>query len=196
MISIIDYNAGNTCSVINALDRLGISYILTADHRKIQDSDKIILPGVGHAKAAMDNLIKRDLLGVLRNADQPFLGICVGMQLMAKMSTEGPTEALNIVKCTVQRFEFNSKQIKIPHVGWNRISKNREHRIWHGIEDHSYVYFVHSYYMPIGDYTLCTTDYGIEYSAAIQKDNFIGVQFHPEKSGSIGEKLLKNFVEL
>jgi len=196
MIAIIDYNAGNTCSVINALKRQGIRFELTADHEKIRNAEKIILPGVGHAKAAMDNLIKRDLVNVLQKAEQPFLGICVGMQLMAKKSTEGPTEALGIVEDEVRKFEFDTNMIKIPHMGWNKISMEREHPIFQGIKNASYVYFVHSYYMPLNEHTLCSADYGFKYSAAIQKNNFIGVQFHPEKSGPIGERLLKNFVEL
>lgn len=196
MIAIIDYNAGNTCSVINALDRLGLSYELTADHDKIRNADKIILPGVGHAKAAMDNLIKRDLVGVLQSCTQPFLGICVGMQLMAKMSTEGPTDALGILDTKVQKFEFDTNQIKVPQMGWNTISMTHDHPVFQGIDSGSYVYFVHSYYMPLNEYTLSKTHYGIDYSAAIHKDNFVGVQFHPEKSGKIGERLLKNFIEL
>ncbi len=195
MIAIIDYNAGNTCSVINALERLGIAYELTADHDKIRASDKIILPGVGHAKAAMDNLESRGLVPVLRRATQPFLGICVGMQLMAKLSTEGPTDALDIVDATVQRFDFQDNTIKVPHMGWNKILINKEHYIFEGIADESYAYFVHSYYMPMHDTTISSTRYGIEYSAAIQKDNFVGVQFHPEKSGTVGEQILRNFVE-
>ena len=196
MIAIVDYNAGNTCSVINALNRLGIQHELTADPDKIKKADKIILPGVGHAKAAMDNLIKRDLPEVLKAATQPFLGVCVGMQLMADMSTEGPTDALGIVSDHVKKFEFESNTIKVPHMGWNRIQKTSDHPVFDGIDQGSYVYFVHSYYMPQNEFTICTTEYGFLYSAAISKDNFVGVQFHPEKSGPIGEKLLKNFVEL
>lgn len=196
MIAIIDYNAGNTCSVINALDRLGVAYELTADHDLIRSADKVILPGVGHAKAAMDNLIKRDLVGVLRSVTQPFLGICVGMQLMAKMSTEGPTDALGIVDTIVQRFEFDSNAMKVPQMGWNRINILNEHPVLKDIPSGSYVYFVHSYYIPSNDHMICSTDYGIEYAAVIAKDNYTGVQFHPEKSGPIGEKLLKNFIEL
>ena len=196
MIAIVDYNAGNTCSVINALNRLGIGHTLTSNPEKIANADKIILPGVGHAKAAMENLVKRGLPDILKSATQPFLGVCVGMQLMAKMSTEGPTDALGIVDSTVQRFEFETNEMKVPHMGWNKIEIKEEHPIYHGISQGSYVYFVHSYYMPLNDYTSCQTDYGVPYSAGIVKDNFIGVQFHPEKSGEIGEKLLKNFVEL
>ncbi|MEE9371926.1 MAG: imidazole glycerol phosphate synthase subunit HisH [Saprospiraceae bacterium] len=196
MIAIVDYNAGNTCSVINALERLGIDHVLTADSGEIYRAEKVILPGVGHAKAAMDQLKKRKLRDVLKSIKNPFLGICVGMQIMAKMSTEGPTEALDIVDTTVQKFEFDTNKIKIPHMGWNRVNIRGNHPIFEGIEDNSYLYFVHSYYMPINKYTICTTEYGTEYSAGIVKNNFIGVQFHPEKSGAIGERLLKNFVEL
>lgn len=196
MIAIVDYNAGNTCSVINALNRLNIDHILTADPLDIEKADKIILPGVGHAKAAMDNLEKRNLTDVLKAAKQPFLGVCVGMQLMASMSTEGPTQALGIVDNIVQRFEFESNAMKVPHMGWNRIHKTSDHPVFAGINDGSFVYFVHSYYMPQNEHSICTTNYGISYSAAICRDNFVGVQFHPEKSGPIGERLLKNFVEL
>lgn len=196
MIAIVDYNAGNTCSVINALNRIGAKYELTANPDKIIKADKIILPGVGHAKAAMDNLLKRNLPEVLISATQPFLGVCVGMQLMANMSTEGPTDALGIVNSTVEKFHFDTNEIKVPHMGWNKINISQKHPIFQGIADDSYVYFVHSYYMPINQYTICHTEYGFDYSAGICKDNFIGVQFHPEKSGTVGEKLLKNFVEL
>jgi len=196
MIAIVDYNAGNTCSVINALNRLGIEHKLTKDHEEVRNADKIILPGVGHAKAAMDNLKATGLPEILKGAKQPFLGVCVGMQLMAEMSTEGPTEALGIVNDTVKKFEFDTNEIKVPHMGWNKINITSDHPVFQGIENQSYVYFVHSYFMPINEFTACSTSYGFDYSAAIVKDNFIGVQFHPEKSGPIGEQLLKNFVEL
>lgn len=196
MIAIVDYNAGNTRSVINALNRLRIEHKLTADPVEIQNAEKVILPGVGHAKAAMNNLKSRNLVDVLKSIKQPFLGICVGMQLMARMSTEGPTDGLGIVDSTVQKFEFDTNEIKVPHMGWNHIHIKEDHALFNGIGDKSYVYFVHSYYMPINEHTICSTSYGFDYSAAILKNNFIGVQFHPEKSGPLGEKLLKNFIEL
>jgi glutamine amidotransferase len=196
MIAIIDYNAGNTCSVINALNRLNVAYELTSDHHKIRNAEKIILPGVGHAKSAMDNLINRDLVEVLQECEQPFLGICVGMQLMAERSTEGPTETLKIIRIEVDRFHFTSNELKVPHMGWNQISITQNHPIFKGIENNSFVYFVHSYYMPKNQNTIATTDYGISYSSVVLKNNFIGVQFHPEKSGPVGAKLLKNFIEL
>ena len=194
MIAIIDYNAGNTCSVINSLERLSIKYELTCDHDKIRGADKIILPGVGHAKAAMENLEKRGLVPVLQSVKQPFLGICVGMQLMATMSTEGPTDALGIVDAIVQRFDFEGNTMKVPHMGWNKLSITKEHYLFENISNDNYAYFVHSYYMPMHESTICTTDYGIKYSAAVEKDNFVGVQFQPEKSGRVGEEILKNFV--
>ena len=196
MIAIVDYNAGNTRSVINALKRMNIEHVLSADPSVIKNADKIILPGVGHAKSAMDNLKKRYLVDVLSNAKQPFLGVCVGMQLMATKSTEGPTDGLGIVDSIVQKFEFETNEVKVPHMGWNHIHIKEDHPIFSGIEDKSHVYFVHSYYMPLNKHTLCSTAYGVNYSAAILKDNFIGVQFHPEKSGPIGERMLKNFVKL
>ena len=192
MIAIIDYNAGNTRSVINAIERLGFHPVLTADPEKILQADKVILPGVGHASSAMEELDKRNLIGVVRQVQKPFLGVCLGMQIMLEHSEEGDTPCLGLLPGSVLKFE--SKSEKIPHMGWNTVTHTDE-GMWKGMDAGGYFYFVHSYFVPKSEFTTAATDDILPFSAGIKKDNFNGVQFHPEKSATIGEQLLMNFLK-
>lgn len=191
-IALIDYGAGNVQSVKYALNRLGYEPILTKDHAVIRNADKVIFPGVGAAKAAMDQLKESGLDIVIPSLTQPVLGICVGMQLMCKHSEEGDVNCLGIIDAHVKRFD---EGLKIPHMGWNTILTLKS-AIFKNLQEQPQVYFVHSYYVPENEYTIASTDYGIRFSAAIQKDNFYAVQFHTEKSGDIGAEILKQFLEI
>ena len=191
-IVIIKYNAGNVCSVEFGLQRLGISAIVTDDTEEILSADKIIFPGVGAAGFAMDYLSERNLDTLIKNCKQPFLGICLGMQLLCKHSEENDTKCIGVFDEQVKKFTGN---IKVPHMGWNNIYDLKQ-PLFKDLHEEEYVYFVHSYYVEKSAHTAATANYGIEYSAALQKDNFYAVQFHPEKSGKAGEKILKNFIEL
>ncbi len=191
-IALIDYGAGNVQSVKYAVNRLGYDPILTKNHDEIRSADKVIFPGVGSAKSAMNQLRQSGLDKVIPTLKQPVLGICVGMQLMAKHSQEGDVECLGIIDAKVVKFK---KDLKIPHMGWNDISDVKTDLFVH-LPSESQVYFVHSYYIPLNKYTIASTDYGATFSAAIQKDNFYAVQFHTEKSGNVGEQILKQFLEL
>lgn len=192
MIAIIDYNAGNVGSVKNALDRLGYPYIITDDSNEIKQADKVIFPGVGEASTAMKYLKQRDLDQLIMTLQQPFLGICLGMQLMCKSSEEGNTECLGIFDTTVKLFP---KTEKVPHMGWNNLARI-EGNLFKDIQPTDDVYFVHSYYAEICQHTSSQCNYIFPFSAALQKDNFYGTQFHPEKSAGIGEQILLNFLEL
>lgn len=195
MIAVIDYNSGNIKSVMNALNRLGASATLTNDVKVIKSADRVIFPGVGAAAAAMEELKKRDLVDTLKEYERPFLGICLGMQLMNSFSEESNVDLLKITDNKVKLFD-KSYGDKIPHVGWNEVLLNSD-PIFNGLKEREYFYFVHSYYVQASSNTIARCNYaGIEFSAGIKKDNFYGFQFHPEKSGEIGEKLLKNFVEV
>lgn len=191
-IALIDYGSGNVQSVKYALKRLGYEPVLTKNHEEIRSSDKVIFPGVGSAKAAMEQLQMSGLDELIPTLKQPVLGICVGMQLMCKYSFEGNVSCLGIIDAEVKKFEGS---IKIPHMGWNTISDFKSSIFEHSLEKEQ-VYFVHSYYVPINKYTIAETFYGLSFSAAIQKDNFYAVQFHTEKSGDIGSQILKKFLEL
>lgn len=205
-VVIIDYNAGNIRSVENALKRLSVEPVITADKQLIRHADKVIFPGVGEAATTMSFLQERGLDVLIKSLTQPVLGICLGMQLMCRYSEEGATNCLGIFDTEVKRFESLRHEDKVPHMGWNTIynlqnnmkvvdgGMERGSCLFKGVADNSYVYFVHSYYVPVNDYTVATTDYIQPFSAAIQKDNFFATQFHPEKSGSIGEQILKNFL--
>ncbi len=193
MIVMIDYDAGNTCSVMNALNRLGADYQLTDDPEKIKDADKVIFPGVGHAGAAMQALEKKGLVDIIRGLRQPVLGICVGMQLLAERSEEGDTKSLGIIPGMVKRFE-PSDEYNVPHMGWNKMKLLTEDPIFSGIDDQSYFYFVHSFFMPQTEYCIASTDYSVSFAAAVRKDNFCGIQFHAEKSGKLGAQLISNFL--
>lgn len=189
---IIKYNAGNVCSVEFGLQRLGLNATVTDDAEIILSADKIIFPGVGAAGFAMDYLRERKLDVLIKNCKQPFLGICLGMQLLCEHSEENNTGCIGVFDEQVKKFTGN---IKVPQMGWNNIYDLKQ-PLFKGLNDEEYVYFVHSYYVEKSEHTVATANYGLAYSASIQKDNFYAVQFHPEKSGKAGEKILKNFIEL
>jgi glutamine amidotransferase len=187
-VTIIDYGAGNVFSVASAFRRLGIEPLLTADEAEIRSSDRVIFPGVGHAAPAMEQLIQSGLDQVIPQLKQPVMGICLGMQLMCKNSEEGNTQGLNIFEdISVVKFDDT---LKIPHMGWNTIEC--ANGLLSGLD--SDVYFVHSYYAPMSTYTSSTCNYSVPFSASLEKDNFLGCQFHPEKSGKAGEEILKRFL--
>jgi len=191
-IVIIDYNAGNTKSVKFALQRLGYESVLSADADVIQAADKVIFPGVGEASWAMKELKNKGLDKLIPQLKQPFLGICLGMQLLCKSTQEGDVDTLSIFPVQVKKFEID---LKIPQIGWNNVAF-QEQALFKDIQNQAYFYFVHSYYVPLFENTIATSNYEINFSAAIHKDNFWASQFHPEKSGQIGEIVLKNFLEL
>ena len=191
-IAIIDYGAGNVKSVQFALERLGYSGFLTSDARKIQSAEKVIFPGVGEAKTAMAALKEQGLDKIIPLLTQPVLGICLGMQLMCEKSEEGNTNCMGIFPLESRLFP---EPLKIPHVGWNQIELLKTN-LFKAVDEKAYTYFVHSYYVPLSDFTIATSNYGFEFSAALAKDNFYACQFHPEKSGKIGERILKNFLSM
>lgn len=192
-VAIVKYNAGNTVSVANALIRLGVDPTVTDSAAEISLADKVIFPGVGEASTAMQYLRERGLDTVIRSLEQPVLGICLGMQLMCSFSDENATECLGILPHRVRRFQ--SATLKIPHTGWNRIGQLRS-PLFDGIDDGSRVYFVHGYYVGLGAETTAVTDYGGGFSAGLSRANFHAVQFHPERSGDVGELILKNFLKI
>ena len=197
-VVIIKYNAGNIRSVDNAMKRLGVEAEITADPDKIRTADKVIFPGVGEASTTMKYLRETGLDQIIVNLKQPVLGICLGMQLMCKKSEEGNVDCLGIFEEEVKRFVPNPGEefiTKVPHMGWNSIKKLNSSIFDESLEG-QYVYFVHSFYVPVGKDTAATTNYILPYSSALHKDNFYATQFHPEKSGSVGEKILKNFLAL
>lgn len=194
-VSIIQYNAGNIQSVYYALERLGVAATVTDDPEKIQTSDKVLFPGVGEASSAMAYLKERSLDQVLLSLKQPVLGICLGMQLMCQSSEENTTTCLGIFEEQVELFKSKDSTIKVPQMGWNTIGHFKSD-LFKGVAADSYAYFVHSYYAGIGPNTIATTHYIQDYSSALQKDNFYGVQFHPEKSATIGAQILQNFLTL
>ena len=191
-VAIIKYNAGNVQSVQYALQRIGVESEVTDNVDLIQRADKVIFPGVGHANAAMQYLKERELDKIIVNLKRPVLGICLGMQLMCSHSEEGNTECLGIFNTGIKKFE--SPFFKVPQVGWNNIYDFRS-VLFNGLDEAAFVYTVHSYYAAVSKDTVAKTDYILPYSAALQKNNFYGVQFHPEKSGIIGETILRNFIE-
>ncbi len=193
MIAIIKYNAGNVQSVQYALQRLGADSIITDDPVLIQQADKVIFPGVGHAAAAMNSLRENKLDSVIVNLRQPVLGICLGLQLLCKHSIEGDTNCLGIFDADVKL--FSSQNMKVPQIGWNTIC-NYQSILFNGLQDAAFVYSVHSYYAEVNAQTIATTNYTLQYSAAMQQQNFYAVQFHPEKSGIAGEIILNNFINL
>lgn len=196
MIAIVKYNAGNIQSVKYALERLNAEFVVSDNPQVLKSADKVIFPGVGEASSAMSYLRKTKLDKVLTNLHQPFLGICLGLQLMCKSSVENNTDCLGIFDYQVTKFD-TEKGYKIPHMGWNQITFKEDNPLFVGIKQNSYVYFVHSYFVPKGDDTLAKCEYDeTEFSAALHKDNYFGVQFHPEKSGQIGAKILQNFLEI
>ena len=207
MIAIIDYDAGNIRSVENALARLGCDYVLTSDPDRIRAARKVILPGVGNAAEAMRSLSDKGLVPVIRSLRRPVLGICVGLQVLCRDSEEGPCEGLGIFDAHVRRFpspaatalpalECPTDAAKVPHMGWNALG-NLDGKLFAGLRGGEYVYFVHSYYPTLGPDTIATCRHGdVLFSAALKYENFYGTQFHPEKSGSVGERILRNFISL
>lgn len=193
MIAMIDYGAGNVASVANALRSLNVEATLTNVAKIISEADMIILPGVGEASFAMKMLNEYGLVDAIKNCSKPFLGICLGAQLLCEFSEEGNAKCLGIIESKV--LKFDEKISIVPHMGWNSIIKIKEDNLFEGIKNEDEFYFAHSYYIPIGEYTIAKTENVIEFSSVIKKDNFYGVQFHPEKSSKKGLQILKNFLE-
>ena len=192
-IVIVKYNAGNIQSVLYALERIGATAVVTDNVEEIQTADKVIFPGVGEASTAMNYLRERKLDEIIKNLRQPVLGVCLGMQLMCSYSEENDTACIGIFNERVQRFTPPTPVIKVPQIGWNNIYDLKSD-LFNSLRDNSYCYFVHSYFAALGNETIATADYIQPYSAALQKGNFYGVQFHPEKSAEVGEQILKNFI--
>jgi len=194
-LSIIQYNAGNIQSVLYALERLGVTATVTDDPSIIQASDKVIFPGVGEASTAMTYLKERNLDQLIVSLKQPFLGICLGMQLMCQHSAENDTNCLGIFEEQVLAFKATEMIQKVPQIGWNNIM-NLKTDLFKAVPENSFAYFVHGFYAGLGDNTIATTDYIQPYSSGLHKDNFYGVQFHPEKSAEVGEQIIQNFLAL
>ena len=193
MVAIIKYNSGNVQSVQYALQRIGIESIVTDNEAEIKSADKVIFPGVGHAQSAMQYLKEKQLDQLIISLKQPVLGICLGLQLLCKHSEEGDTACLGIFDTAIKL--FSSPTLKVPQIGWNNIY-NYKSILFEGLTEEAFVYTVHSYYAALSKETTATTDYIVPFSAALQKDNFYAVQFHPEKSGVVGETILKNFIQI
>ena len=191
-IVIINYDAGNIQSVKYAFERLGITPVVSGNKEVIRNADKVIFPGVGEASWAMNSLKKNDLIDLIPDLKQPVLGICLGMQLMCESTEEGETKALGIFPVQVKRF---TNEKKVPHMGWNQL-EDLKGDLLTGIDPNEYAYFVHSFYVPVIKETIASCDYILPFSAALQKDNFYACQFHPEKSGAVGVKILENFINL
>ncbi len=194
MIAVVDYDTGNLRSVKEALRRAGAAFTITADHAELLRADKVLLPGVGEASSAMAKLRERGLDSLLPRLECPVLGICIGMQLMCLSSEEGAAECLGIFPTRVRRLP-QAPGLKVPHVGWDSIEKLRS-PLFSGVAEGSYIYYVHSYAAELCADTVAETHYGLPFSAALARGNFYGTQFHPEKSGSVGELILKNFLAL
>ena len=194
-IAIVKYNAGNIYSVVNALHRLGAEPMITDKAEELMGADRILFPGQGEARSTMSFLKEHGLDNVIRELKQPVLGICIGQQLLCRYSEEYNTDCIGIFSVNVKRFCPQKHEEKVPAMGWNALYDMRT-SLFNGLLEEEYVYFIHSYYVPLCEYTIATTDYIQPYSAALHKDNFYATQFHPEKSGDVGEKILKNFLEL
>lgn len=193
-VAIVKYNAGNIYSVVNAMKRLGIEPVLTDDAEMLQKTDRVLFPGQGQAREAMEYLKAHQLDQVIKNLKQPVLGICVGQQLLCRHSEEGDVDCIGIFDVDVKRFQPQKHEDKVPAMGWNEIYDLKT-ELYKGLS-HPYSYFVHSYYVPLCEETIAKTDYILPYSASLHKDNFYTCQFHPEKSGKVGEQILKNFLEI
>ena len=193
-VAIVKYNAGNIYSVVNAMKRLGIEPVLTDDAEMLQKADRVLFPGQGQAREAMEYLKAHQLDQVIKNLKQPVLGICVGQQLLCRHSEEGNVDCIGIFDVDVKRFQPQKHEDKVPAMGWNEIYDLKT-ELYRGLS-HPYSYFVHSYYVPLCEETIAKADYILPYSASLHKDNFYTCQFHPEKSGKVGEQILKNFLEI
>lgn len=191
-VVIINYNAGNVQSVTYALQRLGVTPVLSDEEEVIRSGDRVIFPGVGEASTAMSFLKERGLDRVIKGLKQPVFGVCLGLQLMCRHSEENDTDCLGIFDIDVKKFE---PKLKVPQMGWNTLTQ-MDSPLFNGIDEESYVYFVHSYYAELSDQTIATTDYVNPFSAALHKDNFYALQAHPEKSGKVGAKIIENFLTL
>ncbi|MBR2773087.1 MAG: imidazole glycerol phosphate synthase subunit HisH [Bacteroidales bacterium] len=194
-VAIVKYNAGNIYSVVNALNRLNIEPIITDNATELMTADRVLFPGQGEASTTMAYLREHKLDDIIRDLKQPVLGICVGQQLLCKHSEEGDANCIGIFPVDVKRFQPTRHEDKVPAMGWNELTFPHEDSIFKGLPEHPYVYFVHSYYVPLCEWTIAQADYILPYSAALHKNNFWAMQFHPEKSGSIGEQIIKNFIE-
>ena len=193
-VAIVKYNAGNIYSVVNAMKRLGIEPVLTDDAEMLKKADRVLFPGQGQAREAMEYLKAHQLDQVIKNLKQPVLGICVGQQLLCRHSEEGDVDCIGIFDVDVKRFQPQKHEDKVPAMGWNEIYDLKT-ELYKGLS-HPYSYFVHSYYVPLCKETIAKADYILPYSASLHKDNFYTCQFHPEKSGKVGEQILKNFLEI
>ena len=194
-VAVVKYNAGNIRSVDYALKRLGVEAVITADKEILQSADKVIFPGVGEAGTTMNHLKATGLDELIKNLRQPVFGIFLCMQFMCRHSEEGEVDCLNIFDVDVKRFVPQKHEDKVPHMGWNTIGKTNS-KLFEGFTEEEFVYFVHSFYVPVCDFTAAETDYIHPFSAALHKDNFYATQFHPEKSGKTGERILRNFLDL
>ena len=193
-VAIVKYNAGNIYSVVHALKRLGVEPVLTDNPAVLQSADRVLFPGQGEARQAMGYLREHGLDQVIRNLKQPVLGICIGQQLLCRHSEEGNVDCIGVFDAEVKRFCPERHEDKVPCMGWNQLTGNAS-PLFQGVNEGDFVYFVHSYYVPLCADTIATANYILPYSAALHKDNFYTCQFHPEKSGTVGEKILKNFLE-
>jgi len=193
-VVIIKYNAGNIYSVVYGLKRLGIEPVITDEPQEILTADRVVFPGQGEASTTMNYLRSKGLDKVILSLRQPVLGICIGMQLLCRYSEEGDTECLGVFDADVLRFRPSRHEDKVPHMGWNAL-RNLRGELFNGLAEHSYVYFVHSYYVPVTPDTAAVCDYINPFSASLRKDNFLATQFHPEKSGDVGETILRNFLD-
>jgi len=196
VIGIINYGAGNIRSVSNALHRLNVPHVVSDKRHELHKADKLIFPGVGEARSAMDALALTGLIDWLKDVKVPFLGICLGMQLLFEHTTERATDCLGIIPGTNMRFASEKPELKVPHMGWNQVQHNGENPLFFGIITGENFYFVHSYYAQLVPSTIGRTEYGVQFTSALRQNNYYGVQFHPEKSGKAGLQLLKNFIEL
>ena len=202
-VAVVKYNAGNIFSVVHALKRMGVEPLLTDSPDELRSADKVIFPGQGEASNAMRYLRERGLDEVIRSLTQPVLGICIGQQLMCSHSEEGDTDCLGVFDVPVLRLRPKDRTLKVPHMGWNSLEivkdeglRVKDEGLFKDFKGGEFVYFVHSFYVPVCEWTIATTEYAQPLSAALHRDNFYATQFHPEKSGSVGEKILQNFLKI